>query len=35
MLGKFLAKMNHASQAGSKPAATAFLGKLLVKRCSI
>jgi len=32
MLGKFLAKKNPAPQAGSKPAATAFLGKLLVKK---
>lgn len=32
MLGKFLAKNKPASQAGSKPAATAFLGKLLVKK---
>jgi type IV pilus assembly protein PilM len=32
MLGKFLAKKKPALQAGSKPAATAFLGKLLVKK---
>jgi len=32
MLGKFLAKNKPAPQAGSKPAATAFLGKLLVKK---
>jgi len=32
MLGKFLAKKKPAQQAGSKPAATAFLGKLLVKK---
>lgn len=32
MLGKFLAKKKPAPQAGSKPAATAFLGKLLVKK---
>jgi type IV pilus assembly protein PilM len=32
MLGKFLAKNKPAPLAGSKPAATAFLGKLLVKK---
>jgi len=32
MLGKFLAKKKPAPQAGSKPAASAFLGKLLVKK---
>ena len=32
MLGKFLAKNKAASQTESKPAATAFLGKLLVKK---
>lgn len=32
MLGKFLAGKKPAPQAGSKPAATAFLGKLLVKK---
>jgi type IV pilus assembly protein PilM len=32
MLGKFLAKKKPATQAGSKPPATAFLGKLLVKK---
>src|SRR4030067_2503946 len=32
MLGKFLAKKKPAPQAESKPAATAFLGKLLVKK---
>ncbi len=32
MLGKFLAKKKPAPQAGSKPAVTAFLGKLLVKK---
>ena len=32
MLGKFLAKKKPAPQTGSKPAATAFLGKLLVKK---
>ena len=32
MLGKFLAKKKPAPQTGSKPAASAFLGKLLVKK---
>ncbi len=32
MLGKFLAKKQPAPQTGSKPAAAAFLGKLLVKK---
>jgi type IV pilus assembly protein PilM len=32
MLGKFLAKNKPASQTGNKPASSAFLGKLLVKK---